>query len=220
MEAAERPRQVGHARRVADLGTLRRHVGDRTALPDATGVPTEATHGRYVETRRSASADQVLDDYATVSAKALDALADLETLYFELPLGDLGTYHVPLLPTPPPSTTTPTPARPVRATGPLDGVPPPSDAPRLVPTIDWIVAAVPQQNAELLAPLDGAIAVDITGTAPRPFTIGAGDVPATVACTVHHLGLWSTEPATWDDLGPTAIGDVAAVAAARHLPIF
>ena len=206
---------------VAHMGTLFWLVVDRTALPDATALPTEAAQERYVETRRSWSADQVLDDYATVSAKALDALADLEALDFELPLGDLGTYHASLLP----NAYAFDHYTHIRADlfaprGPLDGAPPPSDALRLVPTIDWIVAAAPQQNAELLGPLDGAIAVEISGTAARSCTIGAGDVRATVACTAHDLVLWSTQRATWDDLGVTATGDPAAVAAARRLHIF
>jgi uncharacterized protein (TIGR03083 family) len=206
---------------VAHMGALFWLVVDRTALPDASGVPTEAAQERYVEARRSWSADQILDDYATVSAKALAALGDLEALDVELPLGDLGTYHASLLPN----------AYAfdhyihIRADlyaprGPLDGPPPVSDALRLVPTLDWIVAAAPQQNAELLAPVDGAIAVDVTGTAGRSFTIGAGDVRATVACSAPDLVLWSTQRATWDDLGVTATGEPAAIAAARRLHIF
>jgi uncharacterized protein (TIGR03083 family) len=206
---------------VAHMGALYWLVVDRAALPDATGVPTERAQERYVEARRSWSAGQVLDDYATVSAKALDALEDLEQLDIEVPLGDLGTYHASLLP----NAYAFDHYTHIRADlfaprGSLDGPPPPSDELRLAPTIDWIAAAAPQQNAELLAPLGGAIAVDVTGPAARSFTIGSGDVVATVACGGHDLVLWSTQRATWDALDVSAVGAPDAVAVARQLHIF
>jgi hypothetical protein len=139
----------------------------------------------------------------------------------EVPLGDLGTYHASLLP----NAFAFDHYTHIRADlfaprGALDGPPPPSDELRLVPTIDWIVAAAPQQNAELLAALDGAIAVDVSGTAARSFTIGTGDVVASVACPAHDLVLWSTQRAPWDDLDIIATGRVAAIDIARRLHIF
>ena len=139
----------------------------------------------------------------------------------EVPLGDLGTYPASVLPTAYAfDHYTHIRADLYAPRGPLDGTPPPSDALRLAPAIDWIVAAAPQQNAELLASVDGAIAIDVTGTAARTFTIGTGDVAATVACSAHDLVLWSTQRATWDDLGVTATGRPDAIAAARRLHIF
>jgi uncharacterized protein (TIGR03083 family) len=206
---------------VAHMGALYWLVVDRSALPDAAGVPTEQAQERYVEARRAWSAAQVLDDYETVSAQALDALARLATLEIEVPLGDLGTYAASVLP----SAYAFDHYTHIRADlysprGPIAGPPPPSDELRLVPTVDWIVAAAPQQNAELVAGLGGAIAIELSGTAARAFTIGTGDVVATVACSAHDLVLWSTQRATWEDLDVTATGRPGAIAAARRLHIF
>ena len=83
---------------VAHMGALYWLVVDSSALPDTTGLQTEEAQDRYVEARRSWSANQVVDDYEAVSGKALDALQDLEGQDFELPLGDLGTYPASVLP--------------------------------------------------------------------------------------------------------------------------
>ncbi len=206
---------------VAHMGALFWLAVDRSALPDTTGVPTEQAQEQLVAARRSWSAHQVLEDYEMVSAKALDALADLETLAIAVPLGDLGTYPASLLPNAYAfDHYTHIRADLFEPRGPLGGSPPPSDELRLVPTVDWIVAAAPQQNAELLAGVGGAIAIELAGTAARSFTIGAGDVVATVACSAHDLVLWSTQRAAWDDLDVTATGERDAVAAARRLHIF
>jgi uncharacterized protein (TIGR03083 family) len=206
---------------VAHMGALFWLVVDRSALPDTTGVPTEQAQERLVAARRSWGAVRVIEDYETVSAKAIDALADLETLAIDLPLGDLGTYPASVLPNAYAfDHYTHIRADLFEPRGPLDGSPPPSDALRLVPTIDWIVAAAPQQNADLLAGIGGAIAIELTGTAARSFRIGTREVVATVTCSAHDLVLWSTQRAGWDELGVTASGPPDAVAAARRLHVF
>ncbi len=132
---------------VAYMGTLFWAVVDPSVLPDAAGLPTEQAAEVFVQARRSLSAAQVLDDYAAVSEKALVALAGLTGVDFEMPLGDLGTYPARILPA----------AycfdhyTHIRADlfaprGPLSGPPPPSDELRLLPTMDWIEAALLQQK--------------------------------------------------------------------------
>src|SRR5262249_45289642 len=64
---------------VAHMGALYWLTVDRAALPDTSGLPTEQAQEHYVAARRPWSAAQVLDDYETVSAKALDALGHVET---------------------------------------------------------------------------------------------------------------------------------------------
>src|SRR5258705_12869463 len=76
---------------VAHMGALFWLVVDPSTLPDTTDMPTEQAQDLCVAARRSWSASLVLDDYAAVSSKALDALVGLESQDFELPLGDLGT---------------------------------------------------------------------------------------------------------------------------------
>lgn len=205
---------------VAHVGALYWLVVDPSVLPDTTGVPTEQAQDLCVEARRSWSAKQVVDDYAAVSEKALDALAGLEAQDFELPLGDLGTYHAALLP----NAYAFDHYTHIRADlfsprGPLEG-PPPSDELRLEPTLDWIQAAAPQQNAELLAELDGSLLIEVEGTAARSFPIGTGDMAATVTCSAHDLVLWSTQRASWDDVEVTVTGRDEAVTAARRLHVF
>lgn len=206
---------------VAHLGLLYWLVVDPTVLPDTGATPTEEAQNRAVESRRAWSSAQVLDDYTAVSAKALDVMVELETQDFELPLGDLGTYHASKL---------------VNAfafdhythiradlfqpRGSLEGPPPPSDTLRLNPTLDWIEVAAPQQNAGLLAKINGAIEVTVAGAAARTFCIGAGDVVVRVQCDAHDLVLWATQRASLDDLDVQATGPVDAVSTTRRLHVF
>src|SRR5215212_1416155 len=83
---------------VAHMAGLFWLVVDPTVLPDTTGVPTEQAQEIIVASRRSWSAQQVLDDYAEVSATALDRAAELEQADFEMDMGDFGTYPISVLP--------------------------------------------------------------------------------------------------------------------------
>jgi uncharacterized protein (TIGR03083 family) len=206
---------------VAHMGALFALVVDRSTLPDTAGVPTEQAQELNVRARRSWSAGRVLDDYAETSAKALEMLAGLEALDIEIPLGDLGTYHASVLP----AAYSFDHYTHIRADlfaprGPLGDAPPPSDELRLIPTLDWIVAAAPQQNQALLAGLDGAIAIRVTGTAARDFVIGTGDVLAQVSCSAHDLVLLSTQRASWAETDVVVTGQQSAVDVARRLHIF
>jgi uncharacterized protein (TIGR03083 family) len=206
---------------VAHMGALYWLVVDRTVLPETSGVPTEQAQDLYVDARRPWSSGRVLDDYAIVSDKALDVLVDLEAQDFVLPLGDLGTYHASLLPNAFAfDHYTHIRADLFRPRGSLGGPPPMSDALRLGAALDWIVAAIPQQNGELLEGLPGAITVEVTGTAARAFTIGDGEEVARVRCSGHSLVLWSTQRASWEDTRVVASGDEATLAIARRVHVF
>ena len=152
---------------------------DPSTLPDAGGVPTEQVQEVRVAARRALSAEQVLDDYESVSKSAIDVLVGLDSQDFEIPLGDLGTYPASLV------------ANAfsfdhythIRADlfaprGPLTTAPPPSDELRLVPAIDWIVAALPQQNGEAIASLPASIEIAVRGPVARTIHVGSGDVAA------------------------------------------
>ena len=133
---------------LAHMGALLRLVIDPASLPDATGLGPSGLRRCTSRSRRSWSAARVLADYEWVSLPAFEALEGLAGLDLEVPLGDLGTYPAALIPAAyafdhythiradlfPPR-------------GPLPGPPPPSDELRLVPALDWIEAALPQQNA-------------------------------------------------------------------------
>lgn len=56
--------------------------------------------------------------------------------------------------------------------GPLTGEAPASDELRLAPTLDWIEAALPQQNSKLLDRMDKAVEVRLTGASGRTLRVG------------------------------------------------
>jgi hypothetical protein len=57
---------------------------------------------------------------------------------------------------------------------------------RLAPTLDWIEAALPQQNAKLLDGMDTAVEVRVTGVSGRTLRIGNGDMAAQIASDQQH----------------------------------
>jgi|HubBroStandDraft_1064217.scaffolds.fasta_scaffold00704_14 uncharacterized protein (TIGR03083 family) len=184
---------------VAHMGALFWLVVDPGKLPDVTGLPTERAQDVYVTKRRSLSPQEVVADYESVSAAALPILASLDGQDFELPLGDLGTYQASLVPTaysfdhyvhirmdlfaP---------------RGPLAGEPPPGDEVRLAPTLDWIAAALPQQNAGILSALPGAIGFVISGPGARQIEVGTGDRLGQVSIAAPEFVRAITQRAGWD----------------------
>jgi uncharacterized protein (TIGR03083 family) len=206
---------------VAHLGALFWLVVDASKLPDVTGLPTERAQDAYVEQRRSLSAAEVLADYESVSAAALPALASLSEADFELPLGDLGTYHVSVVPTaysfdhyvhirydlfaP---------------RGPLAGEPPPSGESRLAPVLDWIAAALPQQNAEVLAGLPGSIEFSIDGPGARTIEAGSGEPVLRVSLDAQTFVRAVTQRGGWDEARIVASDDELGSATLRRLKVF
>jgi uncharacterized protein (TIGR03083 family) len=206
---------------VAHMDALFWLVVDPSTLPDAAGLPTEQAQDHYVVARRSWTADRIVDDYRSVSAKALDQLAGLAEQDFELPLGDLGTYPVSILP----NAYTFDHFTHIRADlfgprGPLAGDPPAIDAFHLTPVLDWISAALPQQNADIVAGLAGSIELRVNGPAPRTMKLGEGASQATITSDGGAFVRWVTQRGTWEELDVAAAGDASALAAARELRVF
>jgi uncharacterized protein (TIGR03083 family) len=206
---------------VAHLGALYWAVVDPTQLPDVTGLPTERAGDVSVESRRGLTPAQVVTDYAAVSSQALAVLATFDGLTDELPLGDLGTYPLSLIPT----------AYSfdhylhVRADlfaprGPLAGPPPPAGELRLASALDWVAPALPQQNAGVLSTFDGAIEFVIHGPAARTITAGTGAVRARVTCGAPEFLNSITQRASWREPGVTFTGDAASLRAAQQLKVF
>ncbi len=208
---------------VAHMGALFWSVVDLAVLPDVSGLATEAAQEVLVESRRSLTSEEVLNDYAMVSDKALAALAGFAGADFEVPLGDLGTYQAQILPA----------AfcfdhyTHIRADlfaprGPLPGPTPPSDELRLAPALAWIETALPQQNAALLDHVAGAADIVITGTAGR--TIRVGDPAEPGSALVRSGGdacvRWITQRASWEDLGVHTEGDPRVLSVLRQLKVF
>jgi uncharacterized protein (TIGR03083 family) len=208
---------------VTHMGVLFWAVVDPSVLPDTAGVPTEQAQEVYVQSRRSLRAAEVLADYSAVSEKAIAALEGFADVDAEVPLGDLGTYPARLLPA----------AfcfdhyTHIRADlfaprGPLPGPLPPSDELRLTPTLDWIEAALPQQNPSAVDSLTGAVEIEITGLAGRTFRIGPADGPvsARVRSGADACVRWITQRASWESVGARGEGDRDLLGEIRRLKVF
>jgi uncharacterized protein (TIGR03083 family) len=205
---------------VAHLGALYQVVVDPSALPDVAGLSTEDAQAVHVLSRRAWTPEETVADYAEVSSAALERLAGLAAHDFEVPLGDLGTYPANVLP----SAFCFDHYTHIRADlfaprGPLTGTPPPSDELRLAPALDWIEAALPQQNPAL-DNLSGSVEIVLTGPAARTITLGHGEPQSRVASTTDAFIRWVTQRATWTDLGVASSGDQRDLAILTSLHVF
>jgi uncharacterized protein (TIGR03083 family) len=204
---------------VAHLATGFWATVDLSQLPDITGQPFEQGQEVWVQSMRDLSPKAVLDDYEQVSSTGLDRLAGLAGLDLQLPLGDAGTYPAALVP----AAYSFDHYTHIRADlfgprGPLDGEPPPSDELRIGAALDWIEAALPQQNtaAEPRATLE----IEVTGPGGRVIAFGSGPAKATVTSDGPAFVRWVTQRASWPDVGVAAAGDEAALDVARKLRVF
>jgi uncharacterized protein (TIGR03083 family) len=196
-------------------------VVDPSVLPDAAGLSTERAQEIYVDERRSWSVPRLVDDYRSVSVKAIDQMAELSAQDFEVPLGDLGTYHVSLLP----NAFSFDHFTHIRADlfaprGPLATEPPPTDAMRLDPALDWIAAALAQQNPRLFEELEGAVDLVVEGPAARTIRVGPGEPAAEIRSDGLAFVRWITQRGTWEDLGVKASGPEEILTTARLFHVF
>jgi uncharacterized protein (TIGR03083 family) len=206
---------------VGHLGALFWVVVDPSTLPDVDGLPTEKAQDVYVEARRSWSTAMLVRDYERASTLALEVLPTLESQDFELTVGDLGTYRAETLP----NAYAFDHFTHIRADlfgprGPLAGSPPPADALRLVPTLDWIEAALPQQNADAIARLGGGVEISVHGLAARNIVAGSGPAVAHITSDATALVRWITQRGSWEELAVSTTGDADALAIARTFHIF
>jgi uncharacterized protein (TIGR03083 family) len=192
---------------------------DLSQLPDITGQPFEQGQEVWVQSMRDLSPKAVLDDYEQVSSTGLDRLAGLAGLDLQVPLGDAGTYPAALFP----AAYSFDHYTHIRADlfgprGPLDGEPPPSDELRMGAALDWIEAALPQQNTA--AEPQATLEIEVTGPGGRVIAFGSGPAKATVTSDGPAFVRWVTQRASWPDVGVQAAGDEAALAVARRLRVY
>jgi uncharacterized protein (TIGR03083 family) len=204
---------------VAHMGNLFWLVVDPSAQPDVSALPTEAAQEVAVQARREWTAADVLADYEEVSKAGLDRLAELAALDAEVPLGDLGTYPLAVLP----SAYSFDHYTHIRADlfaprGPLAGPPPPSDELRLGSALDWVEAALPQQNEDVASAC--TLEIQVTGTGARLIGFGRGQAMATICSDGPALVRWITQRGSFDELGVQTAGDAAAIETARALKVF
>jgi uncharacterized protein (TIGR03083 family) len=199
---------------------------DPSTLPDPAGLPAERAADLYVESRRNLTHEQIVADYESVSSKGLEILAALQDQDFDVPLGDVGTYPAPAI------------ANAfafehfvhlrydlLSPGGPLSGEAP-SDDLRLAPTLDWIEAALPQQNPDLLARMGNAVEIRLDGChgfGGRTLRIGGADtapVAARISSDPAAFVRWVTQRGTWEALGVHADGDRSTCEIVRQLRVF
>jgi uncharacterized protein (TIGR03083 family) len=195
---------------------------DPSNLPDPGGLPAERAADLYVESRRSMTPKEVVADYESVSARGLEVLAAIEGQDIDIPIGDVGTYPAAVVPT------TFVFESFVHARydlfapdGPLQGDPPPVDELRLAPTLDWIEAALPQQNVRLLNGLHTGVEIQLDGLCARTLRVGGhSDVGARVRSDSQAFVRWVTQRGTWAGLGVRAEGDASSLDIVRRLRVF
>jgi uncharacterized protein (TIGR03083 family) len=207
---------------VTHMGAGLQAVVDPGALADTEGLPFERAQDVIVEARRGLTPDEVVAHYTEVSEKAFGLLRDLAAAEFEVPLGDAGTYRASVLPA----------AfcfdhyTHIRADlfaprGPLAGPPPAADEPRVGHAIDWVEAAIGQQNEALLAGLTGGAEILLSGNDSRTLRVGPDGPPAaSVRSDAEAFLRWVTQRATWEQSGVEASGDESVLAAVRQVRVF
>jgi hypothetical protein len=197
-------------------------VADPSARPALDGTPFERGQDALIEARRHLSPAETVADYEDVSTKAIEILAGLLGSDTEIQLGDLASYPAGIVPTAfcfdhyahtrldlfPPR-------------GPLAGEPPPAGALTFGPALDWVQAALPQQNREVLAGLAGPVEVIISGPGARVIRLGPpGDPVASIGCGAGSFLRWVTQRGTLEESGAEVSGDAWQLAAARKLRVF
>jgi uncharacterized protein (TIGR03083 family) len=206
---------------VGHVGALFWLVVDPSTLPDASGLATEKAQDVYVDSRRSWPPDRVVEDYEAVSTQAIEALRALATQEFEVPLGDLGTYPASLLPNAYAfDHFTHLRADLFAPRGPLQTALPPVDRPRVEATMDWIEAALPQQNAPLIHRLAGVVELEVDDLAAGTIRVGQGEPVARIISDSVALVRWVTQRGSWEELDVEASGPDEALSLARRFHVF
>ncbi|GAB1811521.1 maleylpyruvate isomerase family mycothiol-dependent enzyme [Mycobacterium sp. MUNTM1] len=195
---------------------------DPSTLPNPGGMPAERAADLYVDSRRSMTPKEVVADYESVSARGLEVLAAIEGQDIDIPIGDVGTYPASVVPTTFVfEALIHTRYDLFRPDGPLEGDPPPVDELRLAPTLDWIEAALPQQNVNLLNDLSAGVEIRLDGLCARTLHLGGrSDAAARITSNSQAFVRWVTQRGAWEGLGVLAEGDPAALDIVRRLRVF
>ena len=204
---------------ITHMGVTFWSVVDPSRLPDMLALPFEEAQDVAVRARRGMAPGAALADYAEASERGLEQLPQIAALDLEVPLGDAGTYPAALVP----AAFAFDHYTHIRADlyaprGPLTGEPPATDELRMAPVLDWIEAALPQQNPA--AADTGSYEFRISGPGSRVITFGTGQARATVSSDAQPFVRWVTQRGSWEDLGVRAAGDEPALSAARKLKVF
>jgi hypothetical protein len=166
-----------------------------------------------VGARKDWSTNDVLADYEAISAQAIDVFGSLQDEPLAstmIPMKNLGTHPMHLVPN----------AFAfdhychlrvdiLKPTGPIDRPAPPSDELRLAPTIEWMLAGLPQMCEDALAKVVTApVRIEITGPGAQSITVGGdGEIAATIRSSSRDFVIWGTQRRPWRDFDVTIEGD-------------
>jgi uncharacterized protein (TIGR03083 family) len=192
-------------------------VIDPAFLPDST-KGTEAGMEPQVADRRRWPIAQVVEEYETYSeqaAKVFTSVQDAPLSETMLPMGELGTHPMSILP----SVFlfdgyTHLRADILAPSGSIERPQPERDAQRLRPTVEWMLAGLPWMCADaLVGVVDRPLELTLDGPGGGTWTIAPGsdegrvsvveapcpDAAARVRGTDHDFVIWGTTRAPWTD---------------------
>jgi hypothetical protein len=194
----------------AHMSSVFRQVADPTSAVEGTTDDTEANQELYVAERKDWPPAQVLEEYREWSEKGIAALAGLQeppTADTVVPLNDLGSHPLHLL------------ANALvfdhychlrndvlAPNGPIERPALPSDDLRVGPTIEWMLAGLPQMcAANLEGKLDPPINLVLTGPGGGDYVLSSAGVTsgrdssavASVTSTAADFVLWGTQRRPW-----------------------
>ena len=167
---------------VAHVASTHRGVIDREHLPG---------NGDPVKVRRSWSITDLVDEFATYTAKTTEVFGSMQGSDKRIPMAQFGMHPVSALPDlylfdmyghlr----------ADVLRPYGPVDREEPPRDEQRVRPTVEWMLGAWPH----MCPPADGAIELVLDGAGGGTWTVGGNGTAlrATVHSAAHDFVLWGT----------------------------
>jgi uncharacterized protein (TIGR03083 family) len=191
-------------------------VIDPAFLPDAS-KGTEAGMEPQVAKRRDWPVAQVVEEYETYSEQAANVFASVQDPPMsetKLPMGELGTHPMSMLP----SVFlfdgyTHLRADILAPSGSIDRPQPARDAKRLRPTVEWMLAGLPWMCAGELGTVDRPLELTLDGPGGGTWTIAPGgddgrvsiveescpDAAARVHGADHDFVIWGTKRSPWSD---------------------
>jgi hypothetical protein len=195
-EAGKRVRDI-----VAHLGYTHRLLTETSKLPE--GVDPIVLRGNW-------DTDSLVDEFERFTEASAAVFGRMQGISRPREMGDFGTH--------------PTSELPdlylfdmyghlradlLRPYGPIDRPEPERDDIRLIPVVQWMLAAQPQ-----MCPIDVPLVLELEGPAGGAFALGPDAAAvATARCTDHEFVLWGTQRRSWRDFVKLT-GDETAAAGA------
>jgi uncharacterized protein (TIGR03083 family) len=206
---------------VAHLACTFRTVAEPGTLPPGVAGDLEGTQEVGVAERKDWDSARVLAEYEDLGAKAIEALAGLQTpgvAETVIPLEDAGHYPLHLV------------ANALafdhychlrndilQPRGSVDRPAPPHDDLRLGATMEWLLAGLPQMPGQaIIDAVTAPVLLELTGPGGGTWTIrpgvevvdgDAGDAAATITSSAQDFVVWSTLRASWRESNVTIDGD-------------